>query len=743
MLCLLAALVACGPALPDRPLDRPANPGASSPSITLSIVGTNDLHGGIVPRGGRGGLALLGGYVNNLRATRARDGAVLLIDAGDMFQGSLESNLGEGATVVAAYNALRYTAATIGNHEFDFGPAGPAVTPRQPGDDPRGALKARAAEAAFPWLAANLVDGTTNRPVDWPNVKPAILLDAAGVKVGIVGVMTLRALTATMAANVKGLRVTPLAAAIAEQATALRAQGAQVVIVTAHAGGGCRSFDAPTDLASCDAGAEILAVAEALPPALVDVIVAGHTHAGMAHQANGIAIIESFSSGQAFGRVDVTVDRATRRVTNRRIFPPQDLCAQVHPATRRCDADTAGGPDRVAAEYEGRAVTPDPAVAAVLAPQLARVRELKAKPLGIVLDTTIPRTAKVESPLGNLFTDVLLQSVAGADIAVNNTSGGLRADLPKGPLTYGSVFEAYPFDNAIVRFSMTGATLKQLFAARLQQDRGLPGTAGLQVRAQCAGGSLRVDLLRPDGRLVVLVLQVALMRCGSPSSDPQPVDQVPRLDRARDRMVEQQLRARGISDEAVLRVMGRLPRELFVPPAVRDHAYDDNPLPIGYEQTISQPYIVAFMTEALKTTANGKVLEIGTGSGYQAAVLGSLVREVYTIEIIPELAASAERTLNELGIQNVHVRTGDGYAGWPDAQPFDSIIVTAAPDHVPQPLVDQLAVGGRMVIPVGMGVQELLVIEKTPNGVIRRSVLDVRFVPLRRNPPTPPGRTGK
>src|SRR5687767_15502066 len=188
-------------------------------AVTLSIVGTNDLHGGVLPAEGRGGLAWLGGYVNNLRAVRARDGgAVLLIDAGDMWQGKLESNLDEGATVVAAYNALGYTAAAVGNHEFDFGPVGPAPTPATPTDDPRGALKARAAEAAFPMLAANLIDTSTGAPVDWTNVKPAVLVEAADVKVGIIGVMAAGALQATAAANTRGLVVAPLTETIISQA---------------------------------------------------------------------------------------------------------------------------------------------------------------------------------------------------------------------------------------------------------------------------------------------------------------------------------------------------------------------------------------------------------------------------------------------------------------------------------------------------------------------------------------------
>ena len=167
-----------------------AQPSATAPPglVTISIVGTNDLHGGLLEREGRGGLALLGGYLKQLRDVRARDGgAVLALDAGDMFQGTLESNLTEGASVVAAYNALGYTAAAVGNHEFDFGPVGPASTPRSAADDPRGALKARAAEAAFPFLAANLIDTTTGQTVAWRNVQPTTIVRAAGISVGIIG----------------------------------------------------------------------------------------------------------------------------------------------------------------------------------------------------------------------------------------------------------------------------------------------------------------------------------------------------------------------------------------------------------------------------------------------------------------------------------------------------------------------------------------------------------------------------
>jgi protein-L-isoaspartate(D-aspartate) O-methyltransferase len=203
-----------------------------------------------------------------------------------------------------------------------------------------------------------------------------------------------------------------------------------------------------------------------------------------------------------------------------------------------------------------------------------------------------------------------------------------------------------------------------------------------------------------------------------------------------ERMVNQQLRARGIRDERVLAAMTRVPRDRFVPEPERGRAFRDGPLPIGYGQTISQPYIVAFMTEALALTGDDVVLEIGTGSGYQAAVLAELAREVYTIEIVPELAARAERTLAELGYRNVHVRTGDGYRGWPERAPFSKIIVTAAPEEVPKALVDQLAMGGTMVLPVGPqgGHQELRIVTKTAKGVATERGFAVRFVPMVKPP---------
>ena len=201
----------------------------------------------------------------------------------------------------------------------------------------------------------------------------------------------------------------------------------------------------------------------------------------------------------------------------------------------------------------------------------------------------------------------------------------------------------------------------------------------------------------------------------------------------RQRMVEQQLKARGIKDERVLAAMAKVPREEFIPVDARADAYEDGPLPIGYEQTISQPYIVAFMTEQLRPKPGDRVLEIGSGSGYQAAILAELMAEIYTVEIVPALGKTAEATLKRLDYKNVHIKVGDGYKGWPEEAPFDAVIVTCAPEKVPQSLVDQLKDGGRMVIPVGERFAQQLYLLEKKNGQLKESAtLSVRFVPMQR-----------
>jgi protein-L-isoaspartate(D-aspartate) O-methyltransferase len=223
----------------------------------------------------------------------------------------------------------------------------------------------------------------------------------------------------------------------------------------------------------------------------------------------------------------------------------------------------------------------------------------------------------------------------------------------------------------------------------------------------------------------LILAAIAAAGCGQTAAPPSD------FTAERQKMVQKQLRARGINDERVLAAMAKVPREEFVPLDSRAGSYADGPLPIGYGQTISQPYIVAFMTEQLRLKPSDRVLEIGTGSGYQTAILAELVSEAYTIEIVEPLAKNAEATLQHLGYKNVHVKAGDGYKGWPEAAPFDAIIVTCAPDRVPQPLTDQLKDGGRMIIPVGERfAQELYLLEKKGGHLKESAVLPVRFVPM-------------
>jgi 5'-nucleotidase len=464
----------------------PPSSAASSTSgtVTITIVGTNDLHGRIRS------LPLLAGYVANLRAIRARDGgAVVMVDGGDVFQGTLESNLEEGAPIVRAYERLGYDAVTIGNHEFDYGPVGPAATPHAPGDDPRGALRARIAESHFAWLNANLVMREGGAPAGL--APPSTIVERDGVRVGVIGVTTEQTLTTTIAANVADLAMRPLADAIASEAARLRGEGVDAVVVAAHAGGVCQSFEDSHDLSSCDLHDEIFRVAEHLPVGAVDVIVAGHTHQGVAHYVNGIAISESRAYGRSFGRVDLVVDRGAHRVVSSTIFPPHDLCRAApgpNDDPSACEHD----------DYEGAPVVADAAVAEIVRGAMANADTQRTRALGVTVVAAIRRAGDHESALGNLFTDLMRASRPSADLAIYN-GGGLRADLPPGPLTYGAFYEALPFDNRFALVRSTGHEVAELFARDVSSGGSVLSVSGIRVIARCEGESVRVALERSDG----------------------------------------------------------------------------------------------------------------------------------------------------------------------------------------------------------------------------------------------------
>ncbi|MGE0784535.1 MAG: bifunctional UDP-sugar hydrolase/5'-nucleotidase [Sandaracinaceae bacterium] len=483
---LLVALASLGCGGPTAPPPEPVPPPAPV-RVVLSVVGTSDLHGHVRA------LPILGGYLHNLRARPTPDDAdqagVVLLDGGDMFQGTLESNLLEGAPVVTAYGMLGYDAVAIGNHEFDYGPVGERSSASEPGDDPRGALLARAAEAGFPFLNANLRVATSHAPVEWAHVAPSALFAKAGVMVGVIGVTTESTLTTTLASNVADLEIEPLTEAIAEQAASLRQRGADVVLLAAHAGGICESFDDPDDLSVCQPGQEIFQVLEALPPRTLDAVVAGHTHHAVAHRVNGTPVIQSNAYGVAFGRVDLSL--VDGRVVGSTLFAPHSLCESGSFEDGTCEPG----------EYEGAPVEADASVEAAIAPAVVNAAELRNEQLGVTLADPVERSRTVECALGNLFVDLMRASHEGVDVALTN-GGGLRADLPPGPLTYGSLYEAMPFDNRFAIVHLSAAQLRAIIAANVAHDGSFFSLSGVRARATCDGDTIRVELTRENGRRI-------------------------------------------------------------------------------------------------------------------------------------------------------------------------------------------------------------------------------------------------
>ncbi|MFK8051430.1 MAG: bifunctional UDP-sugar hydrolase/5'-nucleotidase [Woeseiaceae bacterium] len=463
--------------------------------VLLSIIGTNDVHGGLDEQ--TGGLAAFSGYVHALRSQQDR--VVVLLDGGDMWQGTLESNLNEGAAVMATYNALGYDAATIGNHEFDFGPVGDSAIPMSDRDDPRGALKARAAEASFPMLAANLIDASTQEPVDWPNVSPSQMLTKSGVRIGVIGITTAGTLTATISANTIGLLMAPLASTVEREAKALRAAGADLVIVAAHAGGSCRAFDDPDDLSSCEADAEIFELARVLPKGLVDQIVAGHHHAGIAHIVNGVAITSNRARLPSFGRVDYVLDKRTHQILSRQVFPPQPVCRRWQEGSRTCAK--GNDPSTVAAAYEGIEIKALPAVTAAMADAIDFAKARKARRLGVTLETAFTRRGEPDAVIGHMMTDAIREAT-GADVAIHNVAGGIRADFEPGELTFGDVYRVFPFDNLLAVLELNGAELKRLLTHQVHESGRRAGISGVRIEVVCANGTMALSLRKPDGNYV-------------------------------------------------------------------------------------------------------------------------------------------------------------------------------------------------------------------------------------------------
>ena len=460
-------------------------PPAPAPEHVV-IVGTTDVHGWFAghvetpPEGGQGvlwgGLPAFASYVKVLRAQHP--GRVVLVDGGDMWQGTLESNMFEGEAVVRGYNEIRYNAVAVGNHEFDFGPAGPLTIARAAGDDELGAIKRNAAIATFPFLTANMIDKPSGTTPDW--VRRYTIVRAGDARIAIIGLSTPDTPNVTMAANVVDLEFTDPVPATIEAAREARARGADAVIVVAHMGGRCSKIDDPHDTSSCVAENEAPALLQKLPKGTIDAYFAGHTHSQMRHYVNGVPALQSGPYSREFSTLDLWIDPVSKRVTKSEMRPHTMICTFVYEGTEQCDPKTApAGARLVPRVFHGTQIAADVEVGRAIDPYLRRVAEKRDEKVGITTTLPLSRSNYGESALGNLIADAL-REYADADFGFMN-SGGIRADLPKkDPLTYADIFAVSPFDNYPAVVTMTGAEVIEALRLISRGKHGAMQVSGLR-----------------------------------------------------------------------------------------------------------------------------------------------------------------------------------------------------------------------------------------------------------------------
>ncbi|WNG49303.1 bifunctional metallophosphatase/5'-nucleotidase [Archangium minus] len=513
----LVALVASGCASAPRPAESRASsepPALQAPTepVRLTLVATNDFHGWIMPHTTslseglqveEGGAAVFAGYVSRLRADNP--GGVLLVDAGDLFQGTLASNLTEGAVVIDVYNHLGYDAAAVGNHEFDYGPVGPKSVPA-PGEDPVGALTARIRQARFPLLTVNVRDAASGQHPAWLGNDGTRLVTLKGVKVGIVGLTTPSTPRISNPAHMVNLRFDDMVPTTLEAVSRLRAQGAEVVVGLAHAGGKCSDLSNPRDNSSCDRkDDEILDFVEALPPGTLDAVFAGHTHQPMGHFFGEVPVVATSGLGRSFSVVELFVDPASRKVLtgSTRIQAAVPVCTRVETTTGSCNArklkDVGAAAQFVPATFLGQPVVPDPAVEALVRTSLAHVDEVQRRPIGVTVPALLWRNYEDESALGDVLTDEL-RAMEGADFALMN-AGGLRAELAAGNPTYGDIYRVLPFDNTVAVVTLTGAELRRLLEIAYGGGVSVFQVSGLKVSlASCPAKDRLREVTLADGR---------------------------------------------------------------------------------------------------------------------------------------------------------------------------------------------------------------------------------------------------
>jgi 5'-nucleotidase len=481
---------------PSAPAPRTAPPAAaasiSDAPVHVVIVSTTDVHGwfdgrtdtlkdGTVLRSG--GLPLFASYVKALRA--ANDGHVVLVDSGDLFQGTLESNLFEGEPVVKAYNELGYAAAAVGNHEFDFGPVGPHSVAREANEDPLGALKHNASLAHFPFLSANLKEKSSGQTPSW--CKRSIIVETGGVRIGIVGLSTPDTPNVTTPANVAALTFGDPVAATVTEAADLRARGADAVIVIAHMGGRCTDVNDVHDVQSCESEQEAMRFLHALPGGTIDAYFAGHTHAQMREIIEGVPVTQALAYSREFGTLDLWIQPHAHRVALDRtnLRPLTEICDTVWSGTERCGTKApANGATLVPRSFESQTIVRDPQLTATLQGYLEKVAAKRNEPLHIRTAGRFRRAYSNESELGDLLADSLREAMH-TDVAFVN-AGGIRADLRAGDLVYGDIFEVSPFDNypAVVR--LTGAQLAEVLRLTTTGDRGVLQPSGIHYTVDLA-----------------------------------------------------------------------------------------------------------------------------------------------------------------------------------------------------------------------------------------------------------------
>ncbi|MEO8381425.1 MAG: bifunctional UDP-sugar hydrolase/5'-nucleotidase [Acidobacteriota bacterium] len=463
----------------------PSVPSAPQAPVHVVVVGTTDVHGWFAghvetPAGGGegvlwGGLPAFATYVEALRAQEP--GRVVVIDSGDMWQGTLESNMFEGEAVIRGYNIIGYAAAAVGNHEFDFGPSGPAPIARTAGEDELGALKRNASLAMFPFLSANMTQKSNGKTPNW--ARRYTIVRAGGAKIAIIGLSTPDTPNVTMAANVVSLQFTDPVEATIRAAQDARAEGADAVVVAAHMGGRCADIHDPHDLSSCEPGHEAMDYLQRLPPGIIDAFFAGHTHSQMRQIINGVPAVQASPYSREFSTIDLWVDPAANHVVRTEIREHTMICTFVYEGTELCDPrNAAPGAKLVPRRFDGETITPDVRITRTIEPFLRKVAARRDAMVGVRTAAAYSRNSSSETAIGNLIADVL-REYAHSDFGMMN-SGGIRADLPARELTYADIFAVSPFDNYPAIVTLSGAEVMEMLRATSTGLRGIMQVSGLR-----------------------------------------------------------------------------------------------------------------------------------------------------------------------------------------------------------------------------------------------------------------------